>query len=105
MHVRRSGIRSIRRATLWAFSNFGFGSSARTFVSVRCLAMSCAAFRVLFLYGTLKRGTMYFLAVVLHLRLRTWPPAPATTRDTDAQQTPNKPTYELVFTTRLHTTL
>ena len=47
MHVRRSGIRSIRRATLWAFSNFGFGSSARTFVSVRCLVMSCAAFRVL----------------------------------------------------------
>ena len=49
MHVRRSGIRSIRRATLWAFSNFGFGSSARTFVSVRCLVMSCAAFRVLFI--------------------------------------------------------
>ena len=47
MHVRRSGIRSIRRATLWAFSNFGFGSSARTFVSVRCLVMSCAPFRVL----------------------------------------------------------
>ena len=49
MHVRRGGIRRKRRATLWAFSKFGFGSSARTFVSVRCLVMSCAAFRVLFI--------------------------------------------------------
>ena len=32
---------------LWAFSNFGCVSSARTFGSVRCLVASCAAFRVL----------------------------------------------------------
>ena len=36
MHVRRGGIRRIRRATLWAFSNFGFGSSARTLVILSC---------------------------------------------------------------------
>ena len=60
MHVRRSGIRSIRRATLWAFSNFGFGSSARTFVSVRFLVMSCAAFRVLLIRLYKKKRKDYY---------------------------------------------
>ena len=49
----RDGPWRIRRATLWAFSDFGCVSSARTFGSVWCLVASCAAFRVLYLQAVL----------------------------------------------------